>query len=578
MIRSHRLRFGLIFGVTLFLAFSGYAHAQQEIDKPNAEEVAALREKAFKLLENVAGQLNTLQSVENRARMGANLVASLWTRDEERARSLLRMVQEDVKSELQKPEGNPRYDLRFNVFLKLRQDTIERIAKLDGQAALDFLRVTHPVFDANEPYRFREEEQALELRLAKQIAANNPDAALKLGRQALEKGLNTDVLALLPRLNRKHRDQAQVLYKEIVEKVREASFDNWASAQFTQTLIQSFEPPDADAPTYRDLIGIVVTAALDKGCAKKASEEFDDADFCRLAASSVAAGERYDSRVARIKHWSSGDDNSYRYAFIADEVRDLLQQGAFDEVEALALKYPNIQMPIYQQAFYHAMAAGETERARKLIERLSGDPERRQALLFQLERRENPETVPDERLAELQQRLEQVPNGRPRIDFLMSLASQVRFIDKKMAMKYVDQAAEGIEALNPGKEQTTKRIDLALLYSLLKSDRGFGIMESLLPKLNELVEIAVKLDGYDTNYLRDGEWNMSANGSVGQILTYLSDRAGGFAWLDFDRAVSLASQFERPEIRMMAHLKLAQSILSGTQRPEPRFRFYIEYQ
>ena len=575
MIRSHRLRFGPIFGVVLFLAFSGYAHAQKQKDKPNAEEVAALREKAFKLLENVAGQLNTLQSAENRARMGANLVASLWTRDEERARSLLRMVQEDIKTELQKQEGELRYDLRFNVFLKLRHDTIERIAKLDGQAALDFLRVTHPVFDANEPYGFREEEQALELKLAKQIAANNPDAALKLGRQALEKGLNTDLLALLPKLSRKHKDQAQVLYKEIVEKVREESLENWGSAQFTQTLIQSFEPPDADASTYRDLIGIVVTAALDKGCAKKASEEFDAADFCRLAASSVAAGERYDPRVARIKHWGSGDDDSYRYAFIADEVRDLLQQGAFDEVEALALKYPNIQMPIYQQAIYHAIALGETERARKLIERLP-DPERARALLAQLETWDKTEAITDERLAELQQRLEQVPNGRPRIDFLMGLASQIALTDKKIAMKYLDQAAEGIEALNPGKEQTEKRIALALLYSLLKSDRAFAIMESLLPKLNELVEIAVKLDGYDTNYLRDGEWNMSANGSVGQILTYLSDRAGSFAWLDFERAVSLASQFERPEIRMMAHLKLAQSILSGTQRPEPRYRSYIE--
>ncbi|HET7112720.1 MAG TPA: hypothetical protein VFI57_03715, partial [Pyrinomonadaceae bacterium] len=87
--------------------------------------------------------------------------------------------------------------------------------------------------------------------------------------------------------------------------------------------------------------------------------------------------------------------------------------------------------------------------------------------------------------------------------------------------------------------------------------------ESLLPKLNELVEVAVKLDGYDTNYLRNGEWNMSGSDGIGGILTQLSQRAGYFAWSDFDRAVSLSSQFERPEIRLMAHLKLAQSILAG---------------
>ena len=579
MIRSHRSHFGLIFAVILFLAFSGYAHAQQDKAKPNDKEIAALREKAFKLLDTVAGELTTLQSAENRARMGSNIVATLWTRDEERARSLLRVVQEDIKTELQDREGQLRYDVRFNVFLKLRQDTIDRIAKLDGQAALDFLRVTHPVFEGNEPYGFREEEQALELRLAKQIATNNPDAALKLGRQSLAKGLNTDVLALLPRLNRKHKDQAQVLYKEMVAKLRAADlFDNWTTAQFAQVLIQTFEPPDADASTYTELIGHVVTIALDKGCGKKASDERVSAEFCGWVATSTAAGERYDSRVARIKHWVSTEFNSQLYGFVSGEVQELLQDGAFDEVEALALKYPDITTGIYQQAIYYAMAQGETERSRKLIERFPGDPEMRRAMLAQFDKRETPEAIPAERLAQIQKSLEEIPDGLSRVDQLLSAASQLGFIDKKMAMKYAERAGEAIEALKPGKEQTERRVALALVYSLLKSERGFAIMESLLPKLNELVEMAVKLDGYDTNYIRDGEWNMSANGSVGQILTYLSDRAGGFAWFDFDRAVSLASQFARPEIRMMAHLKLAQSILAETQRPEPRLRFYVGYQ
>ena len=95
------------------------------------------------------------------------------------------------------------------------------------------------------------------------------------------------------------------------------------------------------------------------------------------------------------------------------------------------------------------------------------------------------------------------------------------------------------------------------------------MMESLLPKLNELIDAAAKLDGFDTHYLRDGEWNMSADGNLGELLTYLAQNATYFAWSDFDRAVKLAAQFERPEIRMMAQVKLAQSILAG---PPKRFR------
>jgi hypothetical protein len=87
--------------------------------------------------------------------------------------------------------------------------------------------------------------------------------------------------------------------------------------------------------------------------------------------------------------------------------------------------------------------------------------------------------------------------------------------------------------------------------------------------LNELVDAAAKLDGYDTRYLRDGEWNMSAEGPLGSLLTRLADFAIYFAWSDFDRAVEVAGRFQRPEIRMMGQLKLAQEILAGRRKRTP---------
>ena len=105
-----------------------------------------------------------------------------------------------------------------------------------------------------------------------------------------------------------------------------------------------------------------------------------------------------------------------------------------------------------------------------------------------------------------------------------------------------------------------------MIYCYQKSDRGFTIMESLVPKLNELVEASAKLDGLERRYLRDGEWNMTGEGTLGELLTGLAQNAGYFARCDFDRAVSLASQFERTEIRIMAQLKLAQGVLAGPSK------------
>ena len=135
--------------------------------------------------------------------------------------------------------------------------------------------------------------------------------------------------------------------------------------------------------------------------------------------------------------------------------------------------------------------------------------------------------------------------------------------DRKQATKLLDQASDIVDSMKPGKDQISAQILLALMYCSQKNDRGLSIMQSLVPKVNELVDAAAKLDGYENQYLRDGEWNMTCNGILGSLLTGLAENATYFAWCDFDRAVSIAGQFERPEIRLMAQLKLAQSILAG---------------
>jgi len=40
---------------------------------------------------------------------------------------------------------------------------------------------------------------------------------------------------------------------------------------------------------------------------------------------------------------------------------------------------------------------------------------------------------------------------------------------------------------------------------------------------------AATLDGFETHYLRDGEWNMTGEGVVGGLLTALAQNAGYFA-------------------------------------------------
>jgi hypothetical protein len=572
MIHSRKSLVALILVVVLFSASSGFAQTQQDKATPDKEEVEALREKAFKLLESVAGQLTTLQSAENRARLGANILDSLWKHDEQRARSLLRVVQDDLKTELQKQNRPLEPDPTFDVFIRLRHETVERIAKYDADAAYDLFKVTEPIFPERVPQQWREGEAQMELRLAKQVVANNPEVALKLGRRALERGFSRELLLLMTKLNRKHKQQGQILYKEIVEKFRDADLtQDWNLRYFADTLVQAFKPPDADESTYRELVGILVTKALAKGCGNKSSEDDGGGSVCFWLASIIRPVEQYDSRASRLKHWDVQGDESQRLSLAYEQIEELLQERNLDELEALAKRHPELQEMISIRVVQEARMSGDPERVQKTIDRFVVAPERRQELATQLEEEKKQDTATEANMAEIQKSLQDIPDAKSRAFFLMMNANNVGITDRKASLKLLGQAGEIIEGMKPGKDQAQCRMILSLVYCMEKNDRAFAIMEAMVPKLNELVEIAVKLDGYDTNYLRDGEWNMSSNGPIGELLSNLAHSAGYFAWLDFDRAVSLSSQFERPEIRMMAHVKLAQGILAG---PPPRIRGY----
>jgi len=548
--------------VMILAALFRPAHAQDSplTDKPQTND-AALREKAFNLLESAAGQLNTLQSPENRARLGANIADSLWDHDEKRARALFALAQEDIKAALNREVDDPNDMHTVRVFLKLRVDTVERIAKYDAELAFAFLSATEPTSNKELVKQLTESERGLELRLASQMANNNVELAVKLARQSLDQGLSNDLLVLLKRVDKKDKSQALILYKDIVKKVRDVNLeDDWNLRNFVTNLMYSFKPSDNSA--FRELIGVLITKALALGCANNVTEDHRT-QFCGWVASILPQLERLDPRAVQLKRWAreGNDANISPEAF--HELREQLAQGTINDLLAFAARHPDIAESVYRHAIRRSIVANDFEMARKLVTDHIADPRSKEILLVEIKRKQEWLSFDDKKLAELQSQLNEIQPANQRVQFLLDQAKQFSGNNRNAVLKLLKQASEMADTMKPGNEQTDVQLKVALLYCVEKNERCFGIMESLLPKLNELVDAAVKLDGYETRYVRDGEWNMSANGPVGQLLTTMSLNAGYFAWCDFDRAVSLSAQFDRPEIRLMAQVKLAQSILSG---------------
>jgi hypothetical protein len=526
---------GLFLAVFLCLQTTLAQQTNPPDDARTAAE-AALREKAFKLLDSLADQLGSLQSAENRARVGSNIAESIWSHDEERARNLFRLAAEDIKLGLQQTKDDGNREQTFAVFQKLREDNVERIAKHDPELALTVLKETFPAVvaatqepDGAVPEPITRQEHELELRLARKIGPRNADVAVQFARQSLEKGFSDDLVLLLIRLNSKNREQAQSLYRDIVRKLREADFRDsrqknqyeYPELSLATKLVEHFTPPAADEATYRELVNVLLTKAIAEGCDRVRSENGmyqSRVNLCGYFGRLVPLMEKfYPAQARQLRHWApeGGEFRPDTLTQSYEELNYLSVNGTIDEILALSSRYPALSDEILMRAISRAENDGDLERAQKIASTYRGeDPDFQRRLSERAEFYNLSEARLEQEWARAEKNLVRL-SPSDRAESLLSAASVVALINKKFALKILDQASGLADAFTPGEKQTKFQVRLALTYCLAKDDRGFAMMESLLPKLNELVGAAAKLDGFDTRYLREGEWNMSAAGSTG---------------------------------------------------------------
>jgi hypothetical protein len=538
-----------------------------------------LRDKAYQLLETLAGQLNTMQSPENRARIGSNIAWSLWPHNEARARELFSMVQQDINTGLQVTEPEDRDDTRtLIVFLRLRTDTINRIVMYDPELAYDFFKSTALNPDLKLNPEAKSIDQALEAGLARQVAARSPELALRLARNVLAKGFSDDLRRILRQLNRKHKPQAAALYKDIVQKLSEVDLGKeWNARQFAMMFANSFTPPEVDEAVYNELLNLFVNAAVANGCTQQMEENDNRAGVCRALAPAAVFIQRVNpARAAQLERWKGNGEYYYYYQVSPySELDETAKESSIEDVLALTAKYPRLENEIRWRAFRKALYDRNLEAAQKIANENNGRPEQQKQMLAELGSYKEQAVIDEQKLANVQKSLGEIKGTAEQAIYLISVADEIGEKYPREAIKLLNQANRMVDTIKPGRDQIGLQMGLAMVYCYLKSDRGFTIMESLVPKLNEFVEAAAKLDGLETRYLSNGEWNMTGDGMLGNLLTMLAQNAGYFARCDFDRAVSLASQFERTEIRIMAQLKLAQGVLAGPskrlflQRPRP---------
>jgi len=534
--------------------------------------------KALDLVETLSEQVLNLHASANRIRAGSQVADLLWVRDEKRARTLFGAAVSQLANEISELDyGDPNVYTEMGRIYQLRQELLMRLAAHDGDLAIAALNQTRFQGDNRNRYSGNwtaDSEANLEVSLANVIVGKSPESALKLVRSSLSRGVSGNIISFLPTLYKKDAKSAQTLYQEIAGKIKEDNVGrNGELANNAWNLLTSFQPPQADEDTYRDLLTSMLNNLIAMNRQTQQGINMAQSMYYQVDRVLPLVEKYAPTRAAELREWSRGvektiDPNAQMY----QELRRVSEKGTVDDILALVPKAPpGFQNLLYQNAAWKAVSTGDTARAKEIAEKIA-DPVQRRQVMDQLDNQAARTAEGNNRVVEARRLAEKATTINRKIDVLLQTATSLAGSDKKAALDLLSEAKSALASTPQSAAELNAQMQLIQAYLRLDPEQAFGQLQPLVVRLNELVAAAVVLDGVDYRYLKDGEWVMQGGGNVLCNLVMSLDRMlASLGRVDFDRARTLADQIGRPEMRVMMEIDLVQTTLSGKPNPNQMF-------
>jgi len=454
---------------------------------------------------------------------------------------------------------------------------IMRIAAHDAELAITALRQTRLQIDNNTMSRGgwnAESEAGLEMNVAAIIVGKDPAAAAKLARNSLARGASWNVISFLPQLYQKDQKAGQDLFKDIVTKIKGDNMTrNPELANNAWNLLNTFQPPQADEDTFRDLLTTVLGYVLNGSRQTQTGMSMAQNFYHQLDRIAPLVEKYVPSRTPELRDWSQAVEKTLDpQVKMYQDLNKVSRNGTVDEMLALAATYPpEFRSLLYQNAAWKAITNGDTVRAREIAEMIS-DPIQRRQVIDQLDNQTARVAEGNNKIIEARRLVDKTKNINQKIDIIVRTATTVAAEgDKKSALDLLNEAKNILAAAPQSAGQLTGQVRVAQAYLKIDPDQCFAMLQPLIVKLNELVAAAAVLDGIDFQYLKDGEWVMPGVNNLGGVITSLDLTLAALGQTDFDRARGLADQVERPEMRVLIEIDLAQTALGGKPINLPLF-------
>jgi hypothetical protein len=615
----------LILGVACVPVFGQDQPAQQQ--PPSAEdqekEKAEREKNAYRLLDQVIDEAQSLRLTENRVRVQITAADLLWDNNQGRARSLFAMAAEGVAElnrNAQQNNNNRRGGGAPNRSFQLRQELVLTAARHDAQLAYQLLAATKapaPAIDTNQNARNRIQitsDENLEQTLLGRIASLDPKLAATNAEQMMDKGTFPRTLPdVLTQLRKQDADAATKLADRTVKKLEAANLlDDNDAANLAQMLIApgpraadanskttapattTGRAPALDQGSYVELLGNVVDLALkakaptpptgvvavpanlrrdirtivDSSTQSQPTDaQLEQSNARRLLAGLQPALPLIDqylpskATLVRQKLAELGMNGSSSQVNLLQTFGALQGNPNADALlQAAASAPPQMQSRLYQQAAYQALDEGDTTRARQIAaDHLQANA--RDTVMQRIDFRELAQKADGVRLDQIRQVIARAQSDDEKLNLLLQIAGDMQKTNPKLANQLLDEAKQMTSRRATSYDQFDQQLRVAHAFVDVDPARSFEVLDPGIGQLNELLSAAAVLNGFEVNLFRDGEMSMQAGSGLTGMLNRFSQELAQLARADLERSETLAGHFQFPEPRIMARLAIVQGLL-----------------
>ena len=578
---------------------------EKEKAQKEVEQRQELERQTFALVDEIVSGAWGLKLAENRSFIQASAADLLWKHDEKRARTLfwdalnslgLRTDTADdatTKAKDSKSKNAPSKTQAIEKAQKeyfeayaVRRNFLVRVARRDPQLALDMLRATRqPPLQLTNPNFRLPDDSDLEQEIANQAAERDPKKALQIARESLAKGLTFQLLALLNSLKQKNPELATEFAGDIIDKIHTADLSTDVDAFWIgMYLLQSSRTPKTRENPEKENFPTASWAQLKLSDDQRRElvELLTDGATSASANPSLASGleeimpeiEMFaPDRLTRVKTSMAQVNRTLNKEQQDWKTYDSLFRTATPEqmIRAANSVGDEERRTLYREAVTLAVMRNRADALRETINSEIGDESQRKALLDSLDSEEIGAAVYQADVEKLQKLL---PTIRLKEQRALAMAELAIMLEKKgrheEAVKLLQDARPLIKIDFNSDTQSRAFLGLLLAYALVDPSQAFALAEPIIDRANDNISKLLLLDKIvRTGAVKNGEIIMQDPGvPLDFALIKYGRGVVALANADFSRTKSLADRFQRNELKIMARLLIAHSILTSLENPD----------